>query len=52
MQLLLSRHKKAVITGLDPVIHVFLFLGTKNVDGRDRPRHDEPHRYPRLTGRR
>jgi hypothetical protein len=28
------------MAGLDPAIHVFFGLGTKNVDARDKPRHD------------
>jgi hypothetical protein len=27
--------------GLDPGIHAFLSRGTKDVDGRDKPGHDE-----------
>jgi hypothetical protein len=27
--------------GLDPGIHVFLFAATQDVDGRDKPGHDE-----------
>ena len=31
---------RVVITGLDPVIHVFLFCGDEDVDGRVKPGHD------------
>jgi hypothetical protein len=35
-------HKnKAVMPGLVPGIHVFLFCSNKDVDGRDKPGHDE-----------
>jgi hypothetical protein len=30
-----------VITGLDPVIHDLLSLQDKDVDGRDKPGHDD-----------
>jgi len=29
------------MAGLVPAIHVFLVRGTKNVDARDKPGHDE-----------
>jgi hypothetical protein len=29
------------MAGLVPAIHVFLVVGTKNVDARDKPGHDE-----------
>jgi hypothetical protein len=32
---------KIVMPGLDPGIHVFLALGAKDVDGQDKPGHDE-----------
>jgi hypothetical protein len=32
---------KAVMAGLVPAIHVFLSVGSKNVDARDKPGHDE-----------
>jgi hypothetical protein len=34
-----------VMPGLDPAIHVFLGLAVKNVDGRDKPGHDEKERH-------
>jgi hypothetical protein len=32
---------KLVMPGLEPGIHVLLQVGKKDVDGRDRPGHDE-----------
>jgi hypothetical protein len=29
------------MAGLDPAIHVFLAVATKDVDARDKPGHDE-----------
>jgi hypothetical protein len=36
-----NRHAKVVMPGLDPGIHVFAAAGKKDVDGRDKPGHDE-----------
>jgi len=35
------RHTNGVITGLVPVIHDLLSLHNKDVDGRDKPGHDD-----------
>jgi hypothetical protein len=34
-------HSTLVMPGLDPGIHVFVLLATKDVDGRDKPGHDD-----------
>jgi hypothetical protein len=36
-----NRHAKVVMPGLDPGIHVFAAARKKDVDGRDKPGHDE-----------
>ncbi len=38
-----ASQSKAVMAGLDPAIHA-LPRGTKNVDARDKPRHDDAER--------
>ena len=35
------RMRKSVMPGLDPGIHVFLKFASQDVDGRDKPGHDE-----------
>jgi hypothetical protein len=43
-----SQKQVSVMPGLVPGLHVFLsFLGPKDVDGRDKPRHDENKNYLR-----
>src|SRR5439155_14548091 len=49
------RPPRLVMPGLDPGIHAFLPCGSKDVDGRDKPGHDEAggalslHRSPRIA---
>ena len=40
-----------VMAGLDPAIHVFLSRGTKVVDARDKPGHDELSQQADLRNR-
>jgi hypothetical protein len=41
-----SSDSQLVMPGLVPGIHVLLFLPDKDVDGRDKPGHDELSQHP------